>query len=182
VISISTYTNTHTYTRTRLGVIDAHMELFLTCAELSKSDIEKLLDAVDDKEISAVGIYIVDEGHRIAEVEFGVDWNKHEQMIGIYGTRFDTNIPGWKDDVSPEAYVVAQRLVLVARRMRKKVHSWIRVAPAIPRGSARYKAICDKLGYGGTVPSWKENPTEENYSINGLPEAKVAGRTTPFEL
>lgn len=51
---------------------------------MPKSDIKKLLKAVDNKELSAVGIYIEDGGYRIAEVEFEIDWDEHQRMIVSY--------------------------------------------------------------------------------------------------
>lgn len=52
------HTCTNTYTRTRSDVIDDHLEMFLICAEMSNSEIERILEAAARKELSAVGIYI----------------------------------------------------------------------------------------------------------------------------
>ena len=179
MILINTYTNSYTYTRTRIGVIDDHFELFLTCAKMPKSDIKKLLKAVDNKELSAVGIYIEDGGYRIAELEFEIDWDEHQRMIGVYGTQFNTDLPGWDNSVSPEAYIAAQRLVEAAKQMGKTVRSWIRVSPSVRNNPARHKAVCANLGYvyGSTVPSWKDEPITQSRNVNYLPEAKVTQRT-----
>lgn len=178
VIQINTYTNSYTYTRTRIGVIDDHFELFLTCAEMSKNDIKKILEAVDNKELSAVGIYIEDNNYRIAEVEFEIDWDEHQHLIGVYGTQFDTDLPGWDNGVSPEAYVAAQRLVAAAKQMGKPVRSWISVSPSVYDNPAWHKAVCDNLGYscGSTVPPWKDEPITQSRSVTYLPEAKITQR------
>lgn len=178
-IRINTYTNTHTFARTRIGVIDDHFELFLTCANISEPNIEKFLKAVDDKELSAFGIYITDNNYRIAEVEFQIDWDEHQRMIGVYGVHFDTDLPGWDNGVSPEAYVAAQRLVKAAKQMGKPVRSWILVSPPVRKDPTWHKAVCDKLGYsyGSTVPAWKDEPIEQSRNVNYLPETKVTQRS-----
>ena len=174
----NTYTNPYTYTRTRIGVIDDHFEMFLKCANMSKSDIKKFLAAADNKELSAVGIYIEDGGFRIAEVEFEIDWDEHQRMIGIYGTQFDTDLPGWDNGVSPEAYIAAQRLVKAATDMSKPVRSWIRVSLSVRRNPEKHKTVCNNLGYlyGGTVSPWKHEPVSQTRNVNYLPEAKVTQR------
>lgn len=179
MILINTYTNSYTYTRTRIGVIDDHFELFLTCAKIPKSEIKKLLKAVDNKELSAVGIYIEDNNYRIAEVEFEIDWDEHQHMIGVYGTHFNTDLPGWDNGISPEAYIAAQRLVKAAKQMGKPVCSWIKVSPSVLNNPARYKAVCNKLGYsyGSVVPPWKDEPITQCRKVNYLSEAKVTQRT-----
>ncbi len=177
VIQINIYTNSYTYTRTRIGVLDDHFELFLKCSQMPKSNIEKLLKAVDNKELSAVAIYIEDDGYRIAEVEFEIDWDEHQRMIGVYGIQFDTDLPGWDDGVSPEAYIAAQRLVKAAKQMRKPVLSWIRVSPSVRNNPATHKAVCDNLGYGGPVPPWKNEPITQSRNVNYLSEAKVTQRS-----
>ena len=180
MIAIKTYTKSYSYTRTRIGIIDDHFEMFLKCSDISKHDSKLLLEAVERKELSAVGIYIEDGGYRLAEVEFEIDWDEHERMIGIEGVYFDAGQPGWEEGISPEAYVSAQRLVKAAREMNKPVWSWIRVSPEVRSDADRHKAVCDKLGYsyGSTVPEWKNPPREVGRRVNGLQEAKVIRRSS----
>ncbi len=144
----------------RDNVLRDCFELFLKCSQMPESNIEKLLKAVDNKDLSAVGFYIEDDGYRIAEVEFEIDWDEHQRMIGVYGIQFDTDLPGWDDGVSPEAYIAAQRLVKAAKQMRKPVLSWIRVSPSVRNNPATHKAVCDNLGfgYGRPEPPWKNEP------------------------
>ncbi len=151
----------------------------MTCANMPKRDIKKLLKAVDNKELSAVGIYIEDDDYRIAEVEFEIDWDEHQHMIGACGTHFNTDLPGWDNGVSPEAHIAAQRLVEAAKQMGKPVHSWIRVSPSVRNNPARHKTVCDNLGYsyGSTVSPWKDKPITQSRNVNYLPEAKVTQRT-----
>lgn len=174
-----TYSDTYTYTETRIGVIDDHFEMFLTCAGVSERDRKKLIQSVEAHELDAVGIYIEDNGYRIAEVEFSIDWNLHNQMLGTYGERFNVDLPGWNNNVSPEAYVSAQRLVEVAKKMKKSVRSWIRVSNTIRNNPQKHRTVCDNLGYsyGSSVSPWKNPPVEQERQVNYLPEAKVTRRT-----
>lgn len=182
VLTIKTYTDTksYSYTKTRIGVIDDHFEMFLRCSNFSDHDVDLLLKAVENKELSAIGIYIEDDGYRIAEVEFEIDWDEHQRMIGTHGYYLNVDIPGWKNGVSPEAYVPARRLVELAKQEHKVVHSWICVSPDVRRDKAKHKAVCKKLGYcfGGSVPHWKNPPIEQERRINNLQEAKVTSRVS----
>lgn len=138
-----------------------------------------MLKAANNKELNAVGIYIEHDGYRIAEVEFEIDWDEHQHMVGLYGARFNANLPGWDKGVAPEAYITVQRLVEAAKKMDKPVRSWIRVSSSVRNNPEKHKAVCEDLGYsyGSTVPPWKEEPTTESRNVNYLPEAKVTQRT-----
>ncbi len=160
-------------------MIDDHFEMFLACANVPRPEIEKLLESVDNQELSAIGIYIEDGGYRIAEVEFEIDWDEHQRMVGVCGAQFDIDLPGWENGISPEAYVSARRLTKAAKAMGKPVCSWIRVSPDVRKNPTKHKAVCDKLGYsfGSTVPPWKDNPKEKFRTVDDLPEAKVIRRS-----
>lgn len=175
---MQTRTRTNTYTRTRIDVIDDHLEMFLTCAEMSNSDIKGILEAAANKELSAVGIYIEKDGFRFAEVEFKIDWDEHQKMVGVYGEYIDTDQPGWKDGIAPEAYIAAQHLVKLAKELETNVRSWIMVSPAVRNNSIEHKKVCEKLGYsyGSSVSPWKNPPIEKSRKINYLPEAKITQR------
>lgn len=181
MIHIKTYTktNTNTYTYTRIGVIDTQFEIFLKCTNLPRSNRKKILKAVENKELSAFGIYIVDDNSRIAEVAVKIDWDEHQKMIGIYGTHFDTDLPGWENGAAPEAYVSAQRLVIAAKKMKKPVNSWIMVSPSVYNNPLRHKALCKELGYlyEGSPPPWRSDPVTKEYNINFLSEATVICRS-----
>ncbi len=175
----NTYTNTSTYTTTRIQVLDDHFEMFLTCANMEPTEIEKLIGAVERHELCAVGIYIEDAGYRVAEVEFAIDWEEHERQVNIHGKMFDADLPGYKNNVSPEAYVAAQRLVKAAKSMNKPVRSWIRVTHEVYKDVEKHKKVCNELGYsfGSTVSPWKNPPVTRERQIGGLPEAKTIQRT-----
>lgn len=145
---------------------------------MPKAQIKKLLNAVEAQELEAVGIYIEDSDYRVAEVEFAVDWVKHQQMINMYGIDFNTDIGGWDNGHSPEAYVAVQRLVKEAKRLGTSVRSWIRVSKNIRENPSRHKNLCDKLGYcfEGTVAPWKNKPITVSDTISQLEEANIIKR------
>lgn len=176
---MSTYTYTNTYTRTRVDVIGQHFKLFLKCAGMPDSQIQKMLDAVKKKQIGAIGVYIEDEGYRIYEVELRIDWELHRQMVSIHGDKFNTDRPGWSDDsVSPEAYVAVQDLIETAKEMHKPVHSWIIGSKEIQRNEKFYRRVCQQLGYSFDKPiaPWKGEAKENTRKVRYLEEAKVIQR------
>ena len=48
---------------------------------MPKSKIKKLLKAVANRELSAVGIFIEEDNQLLAEVEFEIDWDEHQRML-----------------------------------------------------------------------------------------------------
>lgn len=181
-VIMSSYTKTKSYTqsftKTRISVLDDHFEMFLRCANMSDAEVEKLLNAVEKHEIEAVGVYLQEGEYRIAEVEFNVNWEKHQTLLQLSGDLFDTDIGGWKDGVSPEAYIPVQHLVKASKKLNLPVRSWIRVSSAIRKNPTKHKLVCNELGYcfGGGVPPWKSNPNEKTRNIQGLAEANVVSR------
>lgn len=178
MVRATTSTTTQTYTKTRIDVISDHFELFLRCAEMDDDTVEKFLLSVEKHEIDEVGVYILQEECRVAEVVFKVNWNEHMELVRVKGDIFDTEEPGWNKGISPEAYVAAGRLVKEARRLNTKVHSWILVADSIRSSEDEHKRVCDELGYGfdSKVPPWKKEPIEDVRQIEGLSEAQVIRR------
>ena len=170
------YTHTYTYTKARSLVLDDHFELFLRCSEIDDETVVKMLEAAHNRELEAVGIYIARQGYMIAEVEFCVDWDKHDEIIKAKGPEIDTYLPGWKKGIAPEAYISAQRLVQAAREQNLELSSWIRVTDRVWRDTSYQKRVCKNLGYGGNVPEWLRTPNEKSRNIHYLEEATVTTR------
>lgn len=173
-----TMTSTETYTKPRIDVISDHFELFLRCGGMNDKQVDNFLQAVEQHELEAVGIYIEENNSRIAEVEFAVDWEKHDELVHIYGEIFDTDSPGFRDGVSPEAYVAVSRLVKAAKANNLKVRSWILVSENIMHNKAKHKKVCKKLGYafGSQVPEWGGKVIEQARKVEGLEECEVISR------
>lgn len=173
----TTNTNTETYTKSRISVIEDHFELFLRCANMNDEEVEKLLSAVERHELSAVGVYVKENEFRVAEVRFEIDWEEHLELETICGDLFDTDMPGWKDGVSPEAYVAVSRLVKRAQNMGLEISSYISVSSFIKNNIDEYNRVCNELGYnGGSPANWKSPPKEQTRKIYGLPEAKIISK------
>lgn len=173
-----TQTSTKTYTTSRINVIDDHFELFLRCGGMDDGEVELFLEAVNNHELDAIGIYIMENRERVAEVEFNIDWEKHLEEIRVYGEIFDTDLPGWEDGVSVEAYVAVSRLRKAAKKRKLAIGSWMRASKDIRRSEEKHKKLCKKLGYDyySTPPGWKKEPKENSRPIEGLPEAEVVTR------
>lgn len=175
---MSTYTYPYAYTHTRLEILEYHFELFLRAAGLNDNDVELFLESVRNQELQAVGIYIEENNYMIAEVEFKVDWELHAEMVNANGKYFSDNIPGWKDGVSPEAYVAVQRLVKYASETHHRIRSWIRVTSSVRNKPEKHKQVCQKLGYayGKSSPGWKKEPVNTQLTVHSLPEATITRR------
>jgi len=183
---LSSYTeiSSDTFVFSRTIVLDDHFELFFRCSDnMSDSDVEKHLFAIDRHELQAVGVYIEENGYRIAEVELRVDWKKHIELIKIHGNMFDTCLPGWKPGwknhrTAPEAYVAVGHLAREAKNRGLEVRHWISVSDRIRESDTEHKRVCNELGYeyGSSVAPWKNPPIEHTRQIQGLPEGSVTTR------
>lgn len=174
---MNTYTDT--YTHTRIEILGFHFELFLRAAGMSESEIDKFLDSVQNQELEAVGIFVEDEQYTLAEVELAVDWSLHKEMVKTHGEQFSDDIGGWKEGVSPEAYVAVQRLVKYAKQNKRNIRSWIRVSSSVRSSPEKHKKVCEKLGYNyysSHRSKWKGEPISTELPINNLAEAKIIRR------
>ncbi len=171
----NTYTKTFTYTKARLSVIDDQFELFFRCAGMSDTEVKKMLKAIEEHKLDAVGVYIEDGGYKIAEVSLSIDWDLHNKIVFETGSTMNTKIAGWKDGVAPEAYVPVQNLAEMAQEMGKELCSWIHVSANFQNNKEKFKAVCDELGYNynSSAPSFKEEPVEKKRSVNKLEELTV---------
>lgn len=181
MVKTMTDVNTNTYTHTRISVIEDQFEMFLVCAGMSDSKKEKILQAIENQELKAIGVYIEEEGFRIAEVEIEVDWEKHNALVSVNGSLFDTDLPGWKDNVAPEAHVVVGRLSSAAKKQGLPLRTWIKASDRIRQSKDEYEHLCEKLGYAynSTPAPWKEPPLEKEREVQGLAEICVISRATP---
>lgn len=181
MVETTTNTDTQTYTKARIDVIEDHFELFLRCAGMDDDTVEKFLCSVEKQEIDEVGVFIVQESYRVAEVAFNVNWHTHMELVRLNGDIFDTELPGWDKGTSPEAYVAVGRLVKEAKRLNLDIQSWIHVTDVIRSSEEEHKRVCNELGYsfGGKVTPWKSKPLENVRQIEGLPEAKIISRQIP---
>lgn len=166
---MATYTHTSTYTSARIDVVAKQFERGLFCAGLSHKRIEKILAAIKEKKIAAIGIYALDyDKKRIAEVEISVDWTKHENLIKVYGNQFEClGAINGKTGEAAEPKVYVNSLVQLAKDNDFELSCWIRVTDAVRKDSGEYKKTLRTLGFGGgKIEDWRSKP--ENLSSEKL--------------
>lgn len=173
---MSTYTHTSTYTNTRIEVIAKQFERGLYCAGLSQRRIKKILGAIKEKKISAIGIYALDyDRKRIAEVEISVDWTKHENLVKVYGSQFEYMgaINGRTGEAAePKVYVNA--LIQLAKDNDYELSCWIKATDATRKSEREYNKLLWSLGFGGGIESWKSKPEKmSSEQILALEEMKI---------
>lgn len=179
MVMIKVYTETNVYTKTRLEVVSDQFELFLTYTGMRRLDREKLLAAIARGELAAIGAFLERDGFRYVEVEVEVDWELHAMLKRADGDAFNTDLPGWEENASPEVHQYARRLSHIAREEGLKVRHWIRVSREILLDPERHKELCDSLGYsfGSGVPPWPMgDPKEREVSVLDLPEIRLYER------
>ncbi len=175
----NTYTNTHTYTKPRTEVVRDQFELFLRYTGMRPNDRERHLLSLANGELEALGAYLERDGFRFMEVELEFDLDLHAQLKRAEGDMFDTDLPGWEENASPEVNQYARQISRIAKQEGLVVRHWIRVHREIRSNRTRYKALCDSLGYSfeSTVPPWRGNaPKEREVSVLDLPETKIYER------
>lgn len=170
---------TKVVTSSRIDVLGINFALFLASANVSDEKIRKLKSAVSNKEIEAVGVYIAEDGYRICEVEYNVDWDKHQEMCKVNGSLFDLNRPGYVNGACPEARQAVEWLVDEAKKLKRPISTWIRVTNKVRQDPSKHKEVCDRLGYcfGRSVPNWKNGYEEQSWNVMHLEETNVIVRS-----
>ena len=173
---MSTYTHTSTYTNTRIEVIAKQFERGLYCAGISKKRIEKILEAIKEKKISAIGIYALDyDKKRVAEVEISVDWTKHENLVKVYGNQFEYlgAINGRTGEAAePKVYVNA--LIQLAKDNDFELSCWIRATNTARKSDREYGRFLRSVGFGREIESWRSRPEKmSSEKILALEEMKI---------
>ena len=175
----STHTHTHTYTKPRSEVVRDQFELFLRYTGMPPAERELILAAIARGDLDALGAFLERDGFRFVEVELTVDRKLHAQLKIADGDMFDTDQPGWEDNVSPEVNQYARQISRIAKRERLKVRHWIMVNSEIRANPKRHKSLCESLGFsfGSSPPPWPHaTPREREIEILDLPEMKIYER------
>ena len=175
----STHTQTNTYTKPRIEVVRDQFELFLRYTGISSTRLDALLLSIERGELASIGAYLEKDGCRLMEVEVEVDWELHAQLKNAEGDLFDTDLPGWEENASPEVNMYAHRISRVAKDLDLKVRHWILVDRRIRADPEQHKKLCDSLGFSfkSSVPPWPDGkPSEKGINVLDLPEAKIYQR------
>lgn len=173
-----TKTRTQIITASRLDVLGINFSVFLSRAGMDDIAISRMRTAVSNREIEAVGIYLESGGYKIAEVEYNIDWEKHEERCTASGTIFNLNEKGYVNGVCPEIRFTVDTLVDKAKKQMLPIKSWIRVTSQVRENPAKHKDVCDRLGfcYGKYAPGWNNGYNENTWNVMNLEETNVVLR------
>ena len=165
---------THTYTR--LDALKMHAARFLELAGVDASLANKLADAIEHRELDAVGVMGTDTSNRlVVEQEFEIDWGEHDRIMGTAPV-VDASQPGWESHLAAEVRLACERFRKVVERLDLRVRTWVRFAKRITSNPAEYERKLSQLGYGGKKPQWKGAYNEFRMEVTGLGEATIVMR------
>jgi hypothetical protein len=170
-------TFTYTWTHTRLETIQDQFRYFMTYGNVDESYVDKVVYAVGEKAVQAVGLYGRESsGPRVIEVELRVDWDLSAKLtLSIPNISSPT---GWVGTQAPEIKVAGRRFAQTAERLQLDTSFWILFTPAIRNDPENYKAWCDYVGvvFGSAPPDWKGPPEDRPETLLDLPEVHVTIR------
>ena len=155
-MSVQTYT--YTWTQTRVETIQDQFRYLLIYANVSNKHIDKVVSAVGEKVIEAVGVYGCDNSKkRVIEVELRIDWALNAKLT-LTVPSITGGLPGWDGKQAPEIRVAGRRFADTANELKLSKSYWIRFTPAVLGKPALHNEWKRKLNLGGTVPDWKNAP------------------------
>jgi hypothetical protein len=161
---------THTYTYTRTSVLVDQVDLFLSLSGIGAESRAKVVNAVNEKWIEAVAVYVEKNGKRVLEGELKIDWNLHSDHADL---TIATDSPGWAGGAAPELTILASRLMTYATSEAQSTRFWVIFTKAIREDTVLYKARCEKVGVGGTVSDWNKDPVSKRIVLQDMTEAHV---------
>lgn len=166
-------TYTYTWTQTRLETIQDQFRYLLTYADVSQNDIDKIVGAVGDKAVQAVGLYGSDSSRlRVIEVELRVDWELNAELTLTVPT-ITGGLSGWDGAQAPEVRVAGRRFADTARELGLSTNWWLHFVRSITSNADIHDQWKKALNLGGTVPAWKSPPDEQDTTFLDLSEASI---------
>ncbi len=168
------YTYTHAYTRAE-AVVD-QVDVLFDEAGFSDNERRPVCEAVRERWLDAVGLFLTRDGKRVYEVEAAISWSVHSDHAEL---DFSIDLPGWEGKGSPEAIILGRRLAQVAKDHGLARSFWVRFTKTIRDDVARHKALCEKVGviYQGGVPDWKQTPQTNSLPAQDLAEIRLSVRS-----
>jgi hypothetical protein len=163
----------HTYTYTRTAVLVDQVERFLSLSGIDSERRAKVVNAVNEKWLEAVAVYVEKNGKRVLEGELKINWNLHSDHADL---TIATDSPGWEGGAAPELTILANRLLTYANREALGTRFWVSFTKAIREDAVLYKARCEKVGVGGTVSDWNKDPVSRRIVLQDMTEAHVTLR------
>lgn len=170
---MSTYTQTYAYTRAQ-AVTDQVSALF-THGGVDDNSTRKVCHGVEERWLTAVGLFLERPAGIVYEVEARINWRAHSDQADL---DFDSNLPGWENNGSPEAILVGSRFAAIAAKHGLAPRFWVRFTAEIAADPRRYQELCTELGVGGQLPAWNGSPTARSMPLQDLREMRVTVRST----
>jgi hypothetical protein len=168
-----TYTGTET--RTRTDAVHDQFHMFLLYAGVQERVRDRLLNAVQQKWVTSVGVYLLNNSaERILEAEVAVRWELHSDLAVLEPT-VRTDLPGWDRGAAPEIQVIGGRFGRKAQELGRPVHSWVLFTSAIRSDPGEHERLCERVGIslGSPVPKWASGPQTRSYTIDAVREVNV---------
>ena len=171
-----TYTTTLTFTQTDVVIMQYDIA-FEYAGVLGEEQKKKVLEAIRQEKISAMGIYAYDSDRkRVAEVEIKVDWNKHNQIIQLYGEAFDYTGGGFnfKTGEAAETKIYVNELVKLANANNLTLSCWVRLVNSLSK--SEYENTLNKIGFNGGKPSpWRGDlEVDHKEAYGAIPQMEIA--------
>lgn len=166
-------TFTYTWTQTRLETIQDQFDFLLTYADIPQQKIDKVVSAVGEKVIAAIGLFGCDDsGLRVIEVELRVDWELSAKLTLTIPV-ITSGLSGWDGKQAPEVKVAGRRFADAARDLRLSKSFWVRFIRSISSDQFEHEEWKRKLGLGGSMPAWRTPPQERSDNFLDLGEASI---------
>jgi hypothetical protein len=170
-------TYSYTVTRTRTEAVVDQFDMFLQYAGVSEASRTRALNAVDQRWLERVAVYLVDSaGKRVLEVAVGIDWTAHSDFAAI-SPQISTELPGWEQGAAPEIRTLGHRFGAKAVALGQTPRLWVRFTKTIRDNPDLHRALCDQSGYlyRGGVPQWRNPPVRrDNMQLLDLEEVNVS--------
>jgi len=164
-------------TRTRTEAVVDQFDIFLQYAGVNEASRTKVLNAVQQRWLEKVGVYLTDDaGKRVLEVAVGIDWAAHADYAAI-SPYINTDLPGWESGAAPEIRTLGHRFGKKARESGQTPRHWVRFTAAIRADENRHRQLCDEAGYlfRGGVPAWRNPPARrDEMRILDLEEVNIS--------
>ena len=174
VAELSIYTYTHTYTRAE-AVVD-QVDVLFSEAGIDEIIRSRVCDAVNQRWLEAVGLFLKRDGNCVYEIEATISWSTYSDQADL---SFSTDLPGWAGRGAPESTILGKRFAAVAVQEGLAAHFWVRFVESIQNDPTRHEHLCDKVGvcYGSRVPEWKRTPETRSLPLQDLREIGLSVRS-----
>ena len=163
----------YTYTYTRTSVLVDQVDLFLQAGGIEDGARKRVVDAINERWLEQVGLYVEEDGKRVLDGALEISWNAHSDHAEL---TISTDLPGWEGGAAPELVILAKRLREYGDSKGLPQHFWVMFTEKIRNDPEIYPTRCKTVGVGGEVPPWKKTPEARRIPLQDLPEAHVVLR------